>query len=299
MTVEEKITRGEAFKRGYLEHRVVYLKPVPRGGKMVNDPNHIAYFQYEGASNWFQLPKDKRNVLVNPFRSEEEKRFFEQELDVDLNIHKKKEENFWTTFFVKVVKNRQLMVSGYKLDLSDPMDNLRYRVLKHQDQVAPSWDERFDRPSYRFALVDEDYEEVKENTKSQKLIEAYTYLGSIQGSTTKMRDFLGVYNLDHRTGKEIPEDAEKEWLVREVKRLIESDIDGFLAIRDDNDWEIKKLIYDNIRSGAIIKHDRNSFSLVGEDVKYTFSELVHYLNQAKEVKSDTYLKLIAQKNIKG
>jgi len=292
--VNEVVSREEAFRRGYLQHKIVYLKPVPRGGKMVSDPNHVAYFQYEGASNWVQLPRDKRNVLVNPFKSEEEKEFFERELDVDLNIHRKKEDNFWVTFFVKVVKNYQLMHEGYRLNLSDSMDNIRYRVLKLQDTVAPSWDERFDSPAYRFALVDADYEEEKESDKSQKLIDAYTFLGSIQGSARKMAGFLGVYLLEKRSAMNIPEDATKEWLTKEIKKVIEGDIDGFIKLKDDAEWDIKKTIFDGIRSGAVSKRGRNSLSIPGEEVNYTYQELLSYLKKAAEVKDDVYLKILAQ-----
>jgi hypothetical protein len=97
-------TKAEALQKGYLQNKKVYLKPVIRGGKMITAPEHVAYFQYEGAANWFQLPKNSLGVLINPFVDEEEKGFFEKTLDLDLNVHKKKD-NFWHTFFVKVIKD--------------------------------------------------------------------------------------------------------------------------------------------------------------------------------------------------
>jgi hypothetical protein len=287
------VSREEAFKKGYLENKKVYLKPVIRGGKMITAPEHVAYFQYDGAMNWFQLPKTELGVLANPFKDDEERKFFEEELDLDLNVNKKKD-NFWHTFFVKVMKDYSLMHEGYTFNLSDPLDNLRYRVTKLQAMVAPSWDQRLNRGDYRFALVDENYAEEKEHTETNKTIEAYTYLGSIQNSLREMKDFLGVYYLEKKEMKFVPEDADKDWLKKEVKKVIETEVDLALKIINDGDAKIKNFILQAIRSGAINKTARNKYDIPGEGVSYEYDELVKYLKGAEEIKADVYLKIAAQ-----
>ena len=287
------ISKEEAFKKGYLENKKVYLKPVVRGGKMITAPEHVAYFQYEGAANWFQLPKTELGVLANPFNSDEERKFFEEELDLDLNVNKKKD-NFWHTFFVKVIKDYNLMHEGYIFNLSDPLDNLRYRVTRLQAMVAPGWDQRLNRGEYRFALVEEGYAEEKENTQTNKTIEAYTYLGSIQNSVREMKDFLGVYYLEKKEMKFVPEDADKDWLRKEIKKIIETELDLSLKIIDDPNSKIKNFILKAMRSGAITKEARNKYNVPGEGVSYTYEELVDYLTKAEEIKADVYLKIEAQ-----
>jgi hypothetical protein len=287
------ISKEEALQKGYLQNKKVYLRPVVRGGKMINSPTHVAYFQYEGASNWFQLPKNELGVLVNPFINEEEKEYFEKVLDVDLNVNKKKD-NFWHTFFVKVIKDYNLMHEGYIFDLSDPLDNLRYRVTKLQPMTAPSWDEKHSKGEYRFALVDEGYAEEVEHTSTNKTIEAYTYLGSIQNSVPKMKEFLGVYYMEKKEMKFVPEDADKDWLKREVKKVIDNEIDLALKIINDKDAKIKNLILAATRAGAVVKSARNKYDIPGEGVSYTYDELVSYLTEAEKVKDDIYLKLSAQ-----
>jgi len=287
------ISKEEAFKKGYLENKKVYLKPVIRGGKMITAPEHVAYFQYEGAANWFQLPKTELGVLANPFGSDEERKFFEEELDLDLNVNKKKD-NFWHTFFVKVIKDYNLMHEGYIFNLADPLDNIRYKVTKLQAMVAPSWDQRLNRGEYRFALVEEGYAEEKENTQTNKTIEAYTYLGSIQNSVREMKDFLGVYYLEKKEMKFVPEDADKDWLRKEIKKIIETELDLSLKIIDDPNSKIKNFILKAMRSGAITKEARNKYNIPGEGVSYTYEELVDYLTKAEEIKADVYLKIEAQ-----
>jgi hypothetical protein len=290
----KKITKEEALQKGFLQNKKVYLKPVVRGGKMINSPTHAAYFQIEGANNWFQLPKNEQTgQLVNPFKSEEEKEFFEQTLDLDLNVYKKKD-NFWHTFFVKVIKDYNLMHEGYIFNLSDPLDNLRWRVTQLQGFVAPSWDERTNRGEYRFALVEEGYAEEKEQTTTNKTIEAYTYLGSIQNSIREMKDFLGVYYLEKKEMKFVPEDADKDWLRKEIKNVIEGEIDLALLIMKDPHAKIKNFILQAIRAGAIVKSARNKYDIPGEGTSYTYSEIVDYLMKAEEIKSDIFLKMAAQ-----
>jgi hypothetical protein len=288
------ITKEEAFQKNYLQHKKVYLKPVTRGGRMITSPEHVAFFQMEGATNWFQLPQlESTGELADPFTSEEEKTFFEQILDLDLNIHKKKD-NYWHTFFVKVIKNFDLMHDGYVFNLEDPIDNLRYRVTKLQPMVAPSWEKRYGRGDYRFALVDEGYAEEKEQTDTNKTIEAYTYLGSIQNSVKDMKDFLGVYYLEKKEMKFVPEDADKDWLRKEIRKVVEEELDLALKIMHDPDAKIKNFILQAIRVGAITKPARNKYDIPGEGVSYTYEELVKYLTEAETLKADVYLKIIAQ-----
>jgi hypothetical protein len=288
------ISKEEAFKKGYLQNKQVYLKPVVRGGRMISSPEHVAYFQYEGAANWFQLPKNELGTLVDPFKGNtEEREFFEKELDLDLNVNKKKD-NFWHTFFVKVIKDFNLMHDGYTFNLADPLDNLRYRVTKLQSMIAPSWEERLNRGEYRFALVDEGYAEEAENTSTNKTIEAYTYLGSIQNSIKEMKDFLGVYYLEKKEMKFVSEDADKDWLRKEIKKVIENEIDLSLKIIKDPSSKVKNFILQAIRAGAINKSARNKYDIPGEGVSYQYDELVDYLTKAEEIKADVYLKIAAQ-----
>jgi hypothetical protein len=160
--------------------------------------------------------------------------------------------------------------------------------------VAPNWDERLARAEYRFALVEEGYEEEKEQTTTNKVIEAYTYLGSVQNSIKQMKDFLGVYYMEKKEMKFVPEDADKDWLKKEIKKVIDNETDLALLIMNDPNAKIKNFILQCLRSGAINKSARNKYDILGEGVSYTYDELVTYLTSAEEIKADIYLKLVAQ-----
>jgi len=288
------MTREEAIKKGFLTKKTVYLKPVARQGKMINDPAHSAFFMYDGAFIGFVLPSERsRPVLANPFASTEEKEYFEQELDVDLNPYKK-QDNFWKTFKVKFQKSPSTMHNGLALDLADPIDNLRWRVLKLCPDVAPSWERREERPSYRFALVDADYEGIKAGSDLDLIEEMFTFYGTIKKSPVQMRNFLEVYFMEKKLMKEVPEEADASFMQREIKTVMDTDKEGFLKVSRDEDYNMKLLILKAIKRGAIEKKGVNRYDIVGDTANWSLVELVNYLKSLKETTDDVYLKLEAQ-----
>jgi len=297
--VKEAKTREEGLAKGYLENKKVILKPVPRGGKMITDPNHKGYFMWEGASKQYCLTVSKENnQLISPFKDEEEQRFFSELLDIDLNVHKK-EDNFWHSFYVKVSKDARLMNDGIVFDLSDPMDNLRVRVLKQQEkEIAHSWDQRFERMTYKFVLLDEDFEDESSAKEMNILEEVFTFWGSIKNSPKKMKEFLGVYWMAKKSTKNVPQDATKDFLTREISKAIEEDKTTVFKVINDSDIDLKYLIFRGIQLGAINRTGVNTYSLVGDDTTYSLPGFIDYLRFLKNNTDPMYQKLEAQINSK-
>ena len=94
--------------------------------------------------------------------------------------------------------------------------------------------------------------------------------------------------------KFVPEDADKEGLKKESKKVIDNEIDLALRIISDKDAKIKNFILDAIRAGAITKSARNKYDIPGEGVSYTYDELVVYLTNAEKIMADIYMKISAQ-----
>lgn len=251
VTVKRNLIQ-EGLAKGFLTEKKVKLVPVPRQGAMITDKDHVGYYRYDGTRVSWVLPKSlsTRNLvqLLNP----EEKSFFEEALDLDLNIYKKVD-NFWHTFRVSLEKNDTFMQFGLEFDLSDPMQNLKWRLWKTAPFVAPSWEEKTDRGDYILALVDSDYEEVQRANKSTKNIRAYKHLGKIEGSQEKLYDFLSIYSLQNPKAKRPDATAGTEVMVGQAQEIIDNDIKGYLEIADDPDYEIKLLIHRAIGHEAIIK----------------------------------------------
>jgi len=275
----------------FLENRKVILKPIVKPGGM-NPTGHDGEFMYTGTQIQFVLPYNVRKGRLESILSPEVQEFFEKELDTDLNIHKKTD-NFWFNFRINIRKDDKLMQNGLVLDLSDPIDNLRYKLLKIQPAVAASWSDRFKRGEYRFALVDENELDEGRAKIADRKKEAYMFLGKVEGSKKKMVDFLRVY------GKHPQKDATLEFLKGEIDKIIEEpkELDQMLKVIKDPDYEMKLFLEDAVDAGAITKKSRKYYLPGGDLINPAEPGLkgtVSMLNKYKKEADDIFLKLEAQ-----
>lgn len=230
-------------QKSFLTEKKVKIVMVPRGGGMIDDPNNVGYYRYNGTKISWCLPKSQSKRTLVPILNAEEREFFEKALQLDLNFYKK-EDNFWGTFYVDIMVDENFKKFGLELDLSDPMDNLKWRVWKTFPGMAPSWDERFDRGEYILALVDAEYQEEQKATKANKNLKAYKHLGRLEGSHTKLFDFLTIYALQHPKKAKVPSsEAHIEALITQAENTIQNDLNGYLAIAEDPDYDTKLLIH--------------------------------------------------------
>lgn len=237
---------------GILMNRIIRLMPVPRRGQMIEDENHVGYWRYNGTKLRFVLPKSRARHTLYPLLTAEEQAFFEKKLGLDLNLYKKVD-NFWYTFEVVIEKTDLLMKEGLKLNLADPMDNLKWRLLKIQPMIAPSWEEAYDSGEYILALVDEHKEVVDRSVKANLVENAYKYLLSISGSQMKLYDFLSIYWLQNPKAKRPDKSTAIDLLKEQAQDIVAKDLKGFLAIAQDPDYDVKLLIHRGISLGAIDK----------------------------------------------
>ena len=144
----------------------VKLEPITRQGKWL-PPGHDGHFMYTGAKMNVCVPHNlSSKSLEDPLRdlSEEQVAELAERLSMkpeDFNVYKKKD-NYWLNFEFYVDR------AGLTIDLSNPVDFLKYKVcLTNKELIAPSWEERFNRGTYRFAIVDEEHEVEKAVVKEQ------------------------------------------------------------------------------------------------------------------------------------
>lgn len=290
------MTREEAIKKGFLENKKIILKPSPRKGKMVkdNDKGHIAYFRMDGTSTFFSLPRNKRGDLIKIFNTDEEREYFESTLGLDLN--ESKPENYFEKFFVKVSKDDVLMLKGEEYDLSDPMDNLRAKILKVQPSIAPSWEDRLESNKYHWALVDESelQKEAEDEFDSQQAL--WMHIGSISNDIPKLRTNLIVYLSTIGSRIKIPIDVKKRELMIEINKLA-ADKKGreqFLDISNDTLFKVKAFVLQCLDAGGITKEGNNVYMFTGDDITYTFNDIAKKLYELKEEQDDIYFRLSEQ-----
>jgi len=287
------ISTEQAVKQGFLEDKVVYLKPVPRGGEMIKDPTHIAFFKMEGASDTYPLKMDDvTKRIINPFRNAKEMEYFSEVMGEDLNPYKKKNE-FWMGFSVKITKSPELMQIGKRFDLSEPREMLEYLVLRTwKKEIGTDWEKRMN--GFRYCFVDSDYEEQKAVSEMDFTLKVGEIYGMLQSKPSEMKDFINIYYQTKHKNKIVPEDAEMNFLKKELKTIIDDDKQGFVKIYDDAQYATKVLIAKAIAKGAILRKGVGMYTITGLNVEYNYNELVAQMDEWGKTKTEPiYARIIA------
>jgi len=231
----------------------IKVQPVQRAiNSMIQDPAHEAYFLFGNSTNEYVLPRNKSGYLMNPFTSAEEQEWLEKILELDLNYHKKGSE--WEK--VKVVLGKDAII----LDMSNPRDYMNYLILlANKRAIAPNGTVQKKKLSYRYVMLQEDFE-VKEKAKLvNSTKDAYMFLGKLQANKQSMLDFLTVY------GKGVDDQSTVAFLTGAVSNVMEEDLEGFLEIaRDKENYTLRLMIQKAVKLNVVILTGRE-YSLPGGD----------------------------------
>jgi len=287
------MTEKEAIESGILENKIVKLKPIPKGGKMIKDPKHFGYFMFDGAFKNYVLPRSTKSGSYPNIFKNGELEFFNDILQTDLSFSKRKE-NFWDTYSVRVVKDEKLMKKGLDFDLSDPYQNLDYRILKHLKITAPSYDERENNPKYIWYMAEENEELLYEAKETEKIEEIWTFFGTLKNSKKKMIDLLSVYYAEKSKSNEVDTNATIEFFISEIRKLIKNDPNFVLQCKNDDSYIVKAFIIDGVRCGAINKTGRNKYNIIGDTSNYDYIGLTKRIVDLKKNSDDDYIRIKEQ-----
>lgn len=295
---KEQREEKEATENNFLEAKKYYLKLIPKqqGMEFAKNPAHAGYGgMFDGAVTRFTLYMDETSrKIINPFKSLEEQKFFENIFGEDMNPNKP-DNKFWNTWGFTVVKSPAIIEIGQLLDGNDPKDSLTIKVLRTWKKlVADGMNKVGNIPTYRWVLVPEDYEEEKAVIEVDIQKRIWMHLGSIDASATKMNDFLAIYFASKNKNNKIPSDASREFLVKELGVIANEDPMGYLKIVDDKDYEMKVFINKSIEKGTIKKLGVGTYTIVGYDGDYTYNDLVSYLKGLKKTTDQVWFKLNSQ-----
>lgn len=270
-----------------LVEKKIKIKPIHRNGVVNKDID--GYFN--GAKTKLSVPLTRSGALVDPFQGVDEATIgiIAEKLAMkpaDFNVNKK-ENNFWKNEYgefkgtIDYKKGIEIPLDRTEriLDLSNPIDFIEYRVLlANKEVIAPSLAEEKNKGSYKWALVDMDEEVTLKVKSSDKKKDAYKEFGKMEASDTKLRNFLRVY------GRTVAKNATKDWMIGEVDGIIENEIDNFLTIVKDADYENRLFILDAVNAKAINKTGADEYSLLGgaKMGKYgTMKEAIAFIKDPK------------------
>lgn len=290
-------------------NKKIHIKPIIKKGKWLSE-THSGNFMYDNTNMSITVPLNiQTGQIIDPL-TKEEREFFENKSisglafnEGDLNIYKKTnhltgEVNFWTMFEYRIHKNQGVLDENSvldTLDLSKPMDYIKYKVLLANSLpggvIAPSWDKRFDQGTYRLALMDAAVEDDLSANRADKLGKAWGYYSTIQNSRIKMHELVSVYWLENRKAIKPEDDANIEWLKKEISKIINENLDGFLNLIESN-YEEKLLIHTALRCGALRLNGKSFQTADGIPIGESLREAILYYRDERH--NEAKLKLIAQ-----
>lgn len=226
----------------------IYVRFVPHNHLGVKEKSHALYGGLaDGSTVSLCVPVLRstgryKNVLTN-----DEKEFLEEALGLDYNglsIYKE-DNNFWDNLSIDLTKE------GIYLDLSDPGDYIKYKVLlANNDIVAPSVNERTSRPkaTYLFELVRSDEETNMENAKMDATMASYKEFGKIDNDKDTMRVLVSLLD-----GRPYSDKETMNFLRSRINVLIQSDPQKFLRNITDPLLHAKVLISRGVELGKVIR----------------------------------------------
>jgi len=273
----ETAIKNEVVYGTFLQDRIVAVKPVESQGKW----NTLLASSSENKNNPFLYNKVKRSYDV-PLNSESlgggvktilddqkrvkiakyaekyplgmtQKEFFENELNVTLNTAAKSNENFW-----RVDRNGRVILTkeGIKLNLNLPLDMLKYLILLSNERtICPSYDNRNDKATYEFMLVDESKVTVKKLEQASIKSKAYIKFAEITQSKKSTVAFI------KSLGRTIPATATDDWLKNEILTVIENSPSAFLDTVNHPQYQEKIFVQEAIEVGAIIRKGDKRYTL--------------------------------------
>ena len=220
-----------------LSKRKVLVKYIIKPSAYITDPKHLLYGGLSrDCTRTYCVPVLASTGTYVNVLTDAEKAFLEDFLGLGENALSvyRKVDNFWDN--IKITLGRDNTI----LDLSDPMDYIKWKVLlANKNAIAPSirYMEDHPRETYRFVLIDENEVDKDEMKGVEELTEAMLKLGNCMNDKDKL-----MLLLEFMSGKPVSSQASKEKIVVSLSKLVKDNPRIFLGFINDPLLDTKILI---------------------------------------------------------
>lgn len=233
-----------------LTNERVTVRFVPRENAMAgNNPRHAVYGgMADTSTRTYVVPQLRSGQLVDVL-TKAEKAFLESYMGMEdnaLSVHRT-EKNFWKNFKVILHKHDNI------LDLSQPLDYIKYKVLKaNTSLIAPDQKTLQDFPeaTFEFVLIKDSDNLNAGILKKDAKKKAYAIFGKIEDDKYTMRVIVETL-----TRRPVADTTSTESLALEVDKLIDNNVKDFLRVAEDPLLPTKVLIRNGIEAGIIANRD--------------------------------------------
>ena len=237
-----------------LRNETVIVKFVPSPNALVHSKGHVlSGGMAEGSTKTYVVPRLRSGQYVNVL-TDNEMAFLEKMMRLDpgaLSIYNK-HDNFWDDSNEHGLGSVTLHKQNNYLDLSDPIDYIKYKVLlANKDYICPSLQELEDRPkaTYQFVIINENAETQMNLSKNDAKREGYIRYGKVSEDADTLRTILEIL-----TGRPVGM-AKLDFLQAKTMDEIEKDPRRFISIIKDELLPCKVLIKKAVEAGILTRRN--------------------------------------------
>lgn len=231
-----------------LVNKKVYVKFIPRNYMGISNQKHILYGgMAENSVTILTVPVLDSTGTYKNVLTKNEKKFLEEFMGLEydaLSIYKKVN-NYWDNFIVRLTKQ------GIVLDLSDPNDYIKYKVLRaNNDIIADSLETLRDkpRPTYKFYMTVEDEETAIANDNMTAIMKCYKEFGKYESDYDTLKCVVELIE-----GRPLSSNTKLDAIKAKVNTLIQERTKEFLKTITDEYLSEVVLIKKALSSGVIAK----------------------------------------------
>lgn len=238
-----------------LRNETVVVKFVPSPNALVHSKGHVlSGGMAESATKTYVVPRLRNGQFVNVL-TDSEMAYLEHLMHLEpgsLSIYNRTN-NFWDDSNEHGFGTVTLHKQNNYLDLSDPIDYIKYKVLlMNKDYICPSLQELEDRPkaTYQFVIISENAETQMNLSKNDAKRQGYIQYGKISEDSDVLRTILEIL-----TGRPISNMTKLDFLQAKVMDEIEKDPRRFLSIIKDELLSAKVLLKKALEAGLITRRN--------------------------------------------
>lgn len=234
-----------------LRNERVIVRFVPKPSRKIQNPKHILYGGLaETATVTYVVPRMSTGVYKNVL-TDSEKTFLEKAMGLEYNALSvyKKQDNFWDDSNDAGIGRVTLHKQDNYLDLSNPEDYIRYKILlANKDYVASSLHELEDHPkaTYRFVIISEEAESRAATSDMSVTMQCYKEYGKMEDDVDTLRVLIELLE-----GRPTSPKVRLDYLQGKVNEHIQAKPKLFLQAIKDPLLPMKVLIRKGVEAGLI------------------------------------------------
>ena len=245
-----------------LRNEKVTVRFIASQSAMVHQSGHVLDGgMAENAVRTYVVPRLKsgiyKNVLTNA-----EKECLEEVMQLEpnaLSIHKKVN-NFWDDSNDQGVNKVALHKHDNILDLSNPVDYIKYKILlANNDLIAPSLEELQERPqaTYQFVIIHEQEEARHDAGGISVMQKCFAEYGKVENDADTLRTIIEIF-----TKRPTSANTKLPAIQKEIFNCIQKDESKFLKIITDPLLRFKTIIIMAAEAGVLAKKNDGYYYLM-------------------------------------